>query len=94
MEGMERKTLKQFHRDLTWQSRIYTTAVVLTILFAHVFQAWDKGWMTTILVVIASVLLLDTFNISFHRHPKAWQLVKWGIILLLLGLLLIGAGNR
>lgn len=87
---MERKTLKQFHRDLTWQSRIYMVVVLATIIFAHVFHAWEENWVTTIISVIAMVLILDSFNVSFHRHQRIWRLIKWLIILLALAILLIG----
>jgi hypothetical protein len=87
---MERKTLKQLHRNLTWQSRIYAIIVLATVIFAHVFDAWNSDWATTIIAVVALVLLLDSFAVSFHRHPKTWQLLKWGVILIALALLLIG----
>ena len=87
---MERKTLKQFHRNLTWQSRIYALVVIATVIFAHFFNAWNSSWTTTIIAVVALVLFLDSFTISFHRNPRLWQLIKWGIILIVLALLLIG----
>lgn len=87
---MERKTLKQFHTNLTWQSRIYALVVIATVVFSHFFNAWGGNWTTTIIAVVATVLFLDTFNISFHRNPRRWQLIKWAIILLVLALLLIG----
>jgi hypothetical protein len=87
---MERKTLKEFHRNLTWQSRIYTVVVISTVIFAHVFKAWENNWVTTIIGVAALVLFLDSFNVAFHRHPRIWRLVKWLIILLALAILLVG----
>ncbi|MCB0522003.1 MAG: hypothetical protein H6577_21940 [Lewinellaceae bacterium] len=88
---MERKTLKEFHYKLTWQSRIYTIVVLATVAFSHFFHAWDSNWATTIIAVVALVLFLDSFNLSFHRHPKIWRLIKWSIVLLALSLLLLGA---
>lgn len=87
---MERKTLKQFHHTLTWQSRIYALVVIATVIFAELFKAWNSNWVTTILAVVALVLFLDSFNLSFHRHPRLWQLVKWLLILVALALLLTG----
>jgi hypothetical protein len=87
---MERKTLKQFHWNLTWQSRIYALVVLATVGFANLFNAWNSNWTTTIIAVVALVLFLDSFNLYFHRHPRIWQLIKWVIILIILAILLIG----
>lgn len=87
---MERKSLKKFHSNLTWQSRIYTMVVIATVIFAQVFNAWENNWVTTIIAAAALVLFLDSFNVAFHRHPRTWRLVKWLIILLALAILLVG----
>ena len=87
---MERKSIHQLHRNLTWQTRIYMIAVLATVVFAHLFDAWNGEWATTIISVVAVVLLFDSFAISFHRHPRTWEAVKWIVVLALLAFLLIG----
>ena len=88
---MERKTLKQFHKELSWSTRIYTLLTVALLVGAYVFEANQTNWALPITGAIALVLFVESFAISFHRHPKTWRLIKWAVILILLTLLLIGA---
>ncbi|MBI5917573.1 MAG: hypothetical protein HY842_19565 [Bacteroidetes bacterium] len=81
--------------NLAWQTRIYMVVVLSTVLFANVFDAWNGDWATTIIAVAAVTLLLDSFAIFFHRHPRTWEVIKWAIVLiLLLALFLIGLKNN
>lgn len=86
---MERKSLKQFHQQLSWSTRIYTLLTVLLIVGAHIFKAWETDWVLTVVAAIAIILLVESFAISFYRHPKAWRLIRWGLFLILLAILLI-----
>lgn len=88
---MERKTLKQFHRELSWSTRIYTLLTLALLAGAYLFDANHTSWALPITGAIAIVLFVESFAISFHRHPKMWQAIKWTIIFILLTLLLIGA---
>ncbi len=88
---MERKTLKEFHKDLSWSTRIYTLLTVALLAGAYIFDANNMGWALPITGAIAVILFVESFAISFHRHPKTWRVIKWTIILILLALLLIGA---
>ena len=87
---MERKTLKQFHKELSWSTRIYTLLTVALLAGAYLFDATQTNWALPITGAIAVVLFVESFAISFHRHPKTWRLIKWGVVLILLMLLLIG----
>lgn len=87
---MERKTLKQFHKNLSWSTRIYTLLTVATVAFSYVYDAWNSNWVKTIILALAIILFVETFEIVFHQHPKTWQTIRWVIILILAALLLIG----
>jgi hypothetical protein len=88
---MEKKTFETFHKDLSWSTRIYTLMVVVTVLLSAVFDAWSHNWVLTIIGAIAIVLFVETFAIYFHKHPKAWRMVRLVLFLILLAMLLIGA---
>ena len=86
---MQRKTLKQFHQGLSWSTRIYTLLTVCLVVGAHFFKAWETDWALTMIIALAMVLLVESFAISFHRHPKTWQVIRGVLLLILLALLLI-----
>ena len=87
---MERKTLKQFHKNLSFSTRIYTLLTVATIAFSYVYDAWNSNWVKTIILALAIILFAETFEIMFYNHPKTFQMIRWIIILILLAILLIG----
>ena len=88
---MERRPLKEFHKDLNWSTRIYTLMTIATIVLSIVFDAWSYNWTFTILVAIAIVLFVETFAIYFHKYPKTLRIVRLLLFLALLAMLLIGA---
>ena len=87
---MERKTLKQFHNNLSWSTRIYTLLTVATISLSYFFDAWNTNWVKTIVLALAIILFAETFEIMFHKHPKIWKAIRWIIILIVLAFFLIG----
>ncbi len=87
---MERKTLKQFHKNLSWSTRIYTLLTVATVVFSYIFDAWNSNWVKTMILALAIILFAETFEIVFHQHPKTWRTIRWIIFLILAALLLIG----
>ena len=87
---MENKSLKQFHNSLSWSTRIYTLLTIVTVALSYIFDAWNTNFARTIIVALAIILFVETFEIMFHQHPKTFQLIKWLIILIALALLLIG----
>lgn len=87
---MERKTLKQFHKDLSWSTRIYTLLTIALLAGAYLFDANNTSWALPIAGALAVILFVESFAISFHRHPKSWRLIWWTIALILMALLLIG----
>jgi phosphatidylserine synthase len=65
--------------------------VVLVIVFSFFFNAWSTNWTFTMIAAIAGILFVETFAYYFVHHPRAWQVVRWLFILLLLCLMLIGS---
>lgn len=90
MAILERKTLKQFHRDLSWSTRIYTLVAVVIGMGAFVFHLWESQWALLMMVALGAALFVESFAISFHRHPQTWKVIRWVIFLLLAILLLTG----
>lgn len=87
---MESKSWKDFHRDLRWSTRIYTLATILVIALAAFFRAWDTNFAMTIVGALAVILFVESFALSFQRHPRLWMVIRWVLLLALLALLLIG----
>lgn len=87
---MKRKTLKEFNNELSWATRIYTLLAVAVIGFAYLTNASGNNWVMTILLAISAILFVETFAISFHRHPKIWKTIRWILIMILTSLVLIG----
>ena len=90
---MQRKTLKQFHEQLSWSTRIYTLLTIATVIGAFVFDAWNTNWALTIVAALSVVLFVESFALYFLHHPKAWRAVRWIVrllVLVVLALLLIG----
>ena len=84
------KTLCEFHRDLSWSTRIYTLLTIIIAVGAFFFDAWNTNWAMTMVVGLAVVLFVESFALYFQHHPRAWRLIRWGLLLLLLLLLLTG----
>lgn len=87
---MERKTLKEFHHQLSWSTRIYTLMTVATIVLGYFFDAWGTNWVMTMVLVLAVILFVETFAIFFHQHPILWKIIRWILLLMLLGIILAG----
>lgn len=87
---MPDKTLKEFHRGLSWSTRIYTLLTIVIALGAFLFKAWTTNWAMTMIVGLAVVLFVESFALYFQHHPRTWRLIRWGLLLLLLLLLLTG----
>ena len=87
---MERKTWKEFQKDLHWSTRIFALATVSTVLLAALFRAWHTDFALTILGVLGLIFLVESLAISLQRHSRLWTVIGWLFLLVLLGLLLIG----
>lgn len=75
-------------RVLSWETKIYVALAVLITVGSFLFDAWSTNWVLTILVGLASILLIEHFWIIAHRHPQAWRTFKWTLLLIALAYLL------
>ncbi len=87
---MKNKSFQEFNKELSWSIRIQVLMAVGIIIGALIFDAWETDWALTILFAITVVLGVESFAFTFRHHPKAWRLIRWGLILALLVLLLSG----
>jgi cytochrome c oxidase assembly factor CtaG len=90
---MPNKTLADFHRELSWQTRIYTLLTVATIVAAFLFDAWNSNWVMTILVVLAVILFVESFAMRFQHTQSLWKgirVILWLVGLIAIALALIG----
>jgi len=87
---MSTKTFKDFNKELSWSTRIYTLATLVIAIGSFVFNAWQTDFAFTMIIAIAAILFVESFVISLHRHPAFWRVVRGIILLILLALLLIG----
>lgn len=87
---MAEKTLNDFHRNLSWSTRIYTLLTIVIAVGAFLFDAWNTNWAMTMIMALAVVLFVESFALYFQKHPRTWRLVRWGLLLVLLLLLLTG----
>ena len=90
---MEAKDLKQFNKELSWATRIYTLLAVAVMTFAFMTDAWNSDWVITMLLGIAVILFVETFAISFQRHPKLWKTLRWVLIFILIAILTISMAS-
>lgn len=77
-------------RQPRWSTILYVVLAVTVAIGAVVLNAWQTNWALTILVGVAVVLFVESMLLIAQRHPGTWQLLKWGILLLLAVLLLTG----
>ena len=84
-------TLKQFNRDIRWNTRIFVLATVATVVLSVLLNAWNTNFALTMLMVLSVILIVEIIAISTHRHPKLWLAIWWILILLLLALVLSGS---
>lgn len=87
---MQRKTLKDFHNELSWNTKIYTLLAITVLLLARFTSAFETDFAITIALGLMVVLFVESFAIVSLNHPTLWLYIKWTIILLVLAFILIG----
>ena len=87
---MEAKSWKKFSTDLRWSTRIYVLAAILAILFSVIFNAWHTNWVMTVIAVVGTLFLVETFVYGYAHNPGIWQTILWILLLLLIAILLMG----
>lgn len=88
--SQEPRPFKKYHNELTWATRIHVILTLALIGGAVLFDAWNTDWALTIIFAVTVVLGVESYALLFRNHPKAWRLLRWGLLLGLLALLLSG----
>ena len=63
---------------------------VAIIAGAYFFDAPNSGWALTMVSALAIILFVESFAISFHRHPQTWRTIRWILLIIILALFLMG----
>ena len=87
---MKRKTLRDFHNELSWNTKIYTLLAIVVLVLARFTSAFTSDFALTMALGLLVILFVESFAIISFKYPKVWQYVKWGVILLVLGFILLG----
>lgn len=87
---MKRRTLKDFHNELSWNTKIYTLLAISVLLLARFTSALTTDFAVTIVLGLLIILFVESFAILSFKHPGAWAYVKWIIILFVLAVILLG----
>jgi hypothetical protein len=84
MPIMKRKTLRDFHNELSWNTKIYTLLAIVVLVLARFTSAFTSDFALTIALGLLVILFVESFAIVSFKY------VKWGVILLVLGFILLG----
>ncbi len=87
---MEHKSLKQLHKSLSWNTKIYTLMAIVVVMIAKFTDALANDFALTIILAILAVLLVESFVTVSVRHPRLWKYLKWFTILVGLAMILMG----
>jgi hypothetical protein len=87
---MKRRTLRDFHNELSWNTKIYTLLAISVLLLARFTSALTTDFAVTIVLGLLVILFVESFAIISFNHPGAWVYVKWVVILLVLAFVLLG----
>lgn len=86
---MKSSNWQTLDRELSWSTKIYVLVAIVIAVGSFIFDAWSSNWSLTMLVAIAVIFLVEHFWVVARRHPKAWRIFKWTVLLIgLAGLLL------
>lgn len=84
---MKRKTIQDFHRELSWNTKLYTLLAITVLLVARFTSALETDFAITMVVGLLVILFVESFTIVTLHYPRLWNYIKWFILLVLLGLL-------
>ena len=85
---MKSKTIRDFHNELSWNTKLYTLLAITVLLVAKFTSALETDFAITMVIGLLIILFVESFTIVSLHYPRLWKYTKWGIILIFLGLLL------
>ena len=86
---MQRKTLKDFHNKLSWNTKLYTLLAIVVAIIAKFSNAMNTDFGLTIIIGLLIILFVESFAIISVKHPVAWTYIKWIVLLIVLAMVLV-----
>ncbi|NND33856.1 MAG: hypothetical protein HKN76_14800 [Saprospiraceae bacterium] len=86
---MQRKTLKDFHNKLSWNTKLYTLLAIVVAIVAKFSNAMNTNFALTIIIGLLVILFVESFAIISVKHPVVWGYIKWIIFLAVLAMVLL-----
>ncbi len=87
---MEHNDLKQLHNQLSWNTKIYTLLAVGIIVFSKLSNALETDFALAIILALLLILFVESLVIVSTKHLKTWRYIKWFLILIGIGFMLLG----
>ena len=88
---MKNQTIKEFNDSLSWEVRIFVLLSIAMVAGVFLFETWQATWSVAALFALIVVVGVEVFSNIKDKHPTIWRLIVWGIVLLMLAMLSIGA---
>jgi len=86
---MKEQINKNYLKNLTWITRIFSIIIIAVIIFAYKLGAWSEEWPTTTIWVLSIIMLFYTFTPLLEKHEKiARAIIALLAVALLLGIIL------
>ena len=87
---MVRKTLKEFHERLSWNTKLFTLLAIVVASVARFSNAMNTDFALTMIISLLVVLFVESFAVISVKHPLVWRYTKWIVLLVILGLVVLG----
>jgi len=87
---MKNKTIKEFHDRLSWNTKLYTLLAIVVALVARFSNAMNTNFALTMIIGLLVVLFVESFAVVSVKHPLIWRYVRWGVLLAILAIVLLG----
>ena len=87
---MEHNDFKQLHNQLSWNTKIYTLLAIGLIVFSKLSNALETDFALAIILALLLILFVESLVIVSTKHLKAWHYIKWFLIFIGIGFMLLG----
>jgi len=79
--------------DLSRNTKAYVLLALILVSLEYMFRPMEEGYALIALLAVLGVLLVENFVLFIDHFPRAWNFIKWFILLILTLLILIGSIN-
>ena len=87
---MQRKTLKEFHNRLSWNTKLFTLLAIVIAIVARFSNAMNTDFALTMIIGLLVILFVESFAVISVKHPLIWRYAKWIVLLAILALVALG----